>query len=147
MEAGQALVNEISAAVYVIPTDGQESDGTLTWDSTTLIVVTARTAGEQGIGWTYGSPAVAGVVTGMLAGVVTGTDVMDLPGMFERMNRAVRNVGREGIASMAISAVDIALWDLKARLLQVPVVALTGRAHPEVPVYGSGGFITYDDTQ
>ena len=46
---------------------------------------------------------------------------------------------------MAISAVDIALWDLKARLLGCPLAGLLGRARDAVPVYGSGGFTSYDD--
>jgi L-alanine-DL-glutamate epimerase-like enolase superfamily enzyme len=120
MGPGQALVDTVNSAVYVIPTDSRESDGTLSWDSTTLIVVTARAAGAEGLGWTYGSPAVASVVADQLAGIVTGTDVMDLPGTFDRMNRAIRNIGREGIASMAISAVEIALWDIKARAPRGP---------------------------
>jgi L-alanine-DL-glutamate epimerase-like enolase superfamily enzyme len=59
------------------------------------------------------------------------------------MMRTVRNVGHPGLASMAISAVDVALWDLKARLLDVPLVTLLGAARTSVPVYGSGGFTSY----
>jgi L-alanine-DL-glutamate epimerase-like enolase superfamily enzyme len=143
----QGQLESMSAAAYVIPTASKEADGTLDWDSTTMIVVTARAAGQSGLGWTYGSAAAAGVVSGLLAGVVAGTDPMDVPGAAEKMNRAVRNVGREGIASMAISAVDIALWDLKARLLDVPLAALLGQVRLDVPIYGSGGFTTYDDRQ
>ena len=63
------------------------------------------------------------------------------------MIRAVRNIGRPGIAATAISAVDIALWDLKARLLGCPLAGLLGQARPSVPVYGSGGFTSYDARQ
>jgi L-alanine-DL-glutamate epimerase-like enolase superfamily enzyme len=59
------------------------------------------------------------------------------------MVQAIRNLGRPGISSMGISAVDIALWDLKARLLEVPLVSLLGRVRDHVPVYGSGGFTSY----
>ena len=61
------------------------------------------------------------------------------------MVRAVRNLGRPGLVSYAISAVDTALWDLKATLLGVPVSRLLGQARDAVPVYGSGGFTTYDE--
>jgi L-alanine-DL-glutamate epimerase-like enolase superfamily enzyme len=61
------------------------------------------------------------------------------------MVRACRNIGRPGAVSCAISAVDIALWDCKARLLGVPLADLFGRCTEEVAIYGSGGFITYDD--
>jgi len=142
--AGPA-VTDLAADVYVIPTDAPEADGTLAWDQTTLVLVTARAAGESGIGWTYGAAAAAGVVTGVLAGVVTGRDALDVTGVAEAMTRAVRNIGREGIAATAISAVDIALWDLKARLLGLPLSGLLGRAREDVPVYGSGGFTCYDE--
>jgi L-alanine-DL-glutamate epimerase-like enolase superfamily enzyme len=59
------------------------------------------------------------------------------------MLRSVRNMGRPGIASHAIAAVDIALWDLKARILNLPLVQLLGAARRGIPVYGSGGFTSY----
>src|SRR5947209_1024370 len=59
------------------------------------------------------------------------------------MVRAIRNLGRPGVCSMAVAAVDGALWDLKARLLDLPLVSLLGAARTAVPVYGSGGFTSY----
>lgn len=147
MEPVETPVESVTAAVYAIPTDSPESDGTLAWELTTMIVATASAADLTGLGWTYGSPAAAGVITDHLAPVVAGGDAMDVPGAAERMNRAVRNLGREGIAAMAISAVDIALWDLKARILDMPLAGLIGQVRPDVPIYGSGGFISYDDDQ
>ncbi|HTZ25636.1 MAG TPA: enolase C-terminal domain-like protein [Streptosporangiaceae bacterium] len=140
-------VREITTAVYVIPTDAPEADGTLTWDATTMVLARVTAGAEQGIGWTYAAAAAQGVITDMLAGVVAGRSALDVPGAAEAMTRAVRNVGRPGIAATAISAVDIALWDLKARLLGCPLTGLLGRAHASVPVYGSGGFTSYDDGQ
>jgi L-alanine-DL-glutamate epimerase-like enolase superfamily enzyme len=137
-------VDDMSAAVYVIPTDAPEADGTLTWNETTMVLVAARAGGERGIGWSYAAAAAAGVVADVLADVVVGRSALDVAGAAEAMARAVRNIGREGIAATAISAVDIALWDLKARLLGLPVASLLGRARRDVPVYGSGGFTSYD---
>jgi L-alanine-DL-glutamate epimerase-like enolase superfamily enzyme len=137
-------VDDMSAAVYVIPTDAPEADGTLTWNETTMVLVAARADGELGIGWSYAAAAAAGVVADVLADVVVGRSALDVAGAAEAMARAVRNIGREGIAATAISAVDIALWDLKARLLGLPVASLLGRARRDVPVYGSGGFTSYD---
>jgi L-alanine-DL-glutamate epimerase-like enolase superfamily enzyme len=140
-------VRELGTAVYVIPTDAPEADGTLAWRETTMLLVTARAGGEQGIGWSYAAAAAQRVVTDVLADVVTGRSALDVPGAAEAMARAVRNIGRPGIAATAISAVDIALWDLKARLLGCPLARLLGRASDSVPVYGSGGFTSYDDRQ
>ena len=111
------------------------------------MLVTAQAGGEEGTGWTYAAGAAASVVTDMLAGVVRGRSAFDIPGASEAMARAVRNIGRPGVAATAISAVDVALWDLKARLLGLPVTDLLGRARQHVPVYGSGGFTSYDEQQ
>src|SRR4029077_9998010 len=108
---------------------------------------TARAGRTTGIGWTYAAAAARKVITGVLAGVVTGRSALDVPGAAEAMARAARNIGRPGIAATAISAVDIALWDLKARLLGASVAHLLGQARDSVPVYGSGGFTSYDDGQ
>jgi L-alanine-DL-glutamate epimerase-like enolase superfamily enzyme len=141
------VVTAVDTAVYVIPTDAPEADGTLAWDKTTMVVVTAHAGGEQGLGWSYASAAAQTVITEMLADVVTGRSAFDIAGTTEAMTRQVRNIGRPGVAATAISAVDIALWDLKARLLGRSLTDLLGRAGQEVPVYGSGGFTSYDDTQ
>ncbi|MGW3862209.1 hypothetical protein ACWEDZ_12025 [Streptomyces sp. NPDC005047] len=133
-------------SVFTVPTDLPGGDATLTWDSTTMVLVEAAAADRTGIGWTYGSPATARVVTDELAQIVTGHDAFAVPAANERMSRAVRNTGRPGIAAGAISAVDTALWDLKARLLDLPLVRLLGAAQESVLVYG-GGFTTYDDEQ
>ena len=138
-------IDSIEAAVYTVPTDAPEADGTLSWDSTTMVLVTVRAAGSTGIGWTYGPAACATVVRGLLADVVRGRDALDVGGTFDAMVKAVRNAGRPGAVGYAISAVDVALWDLKARLLDLPLHRLLGAVRETVPVYGSGGFTTYDD--
>ena len=141
---GQA-VTAVETAVYVIPTDAPEADGTLAWDKTTMVLVTVRADGEQGLGWSYASAAARTVITEMLTDVVTGRSALDIAGAAEAMARQVRNIGRPGVAATAISAVDIALWDLKARLLGQSLAGLLGPARQHVPVYGSGGFTSYDD--
>jgi len=145
--ADAPVLDDIEAAVYVIPTDAPEADGTLAWSETTMVLVTARAGGEQGIGWTYAAAAAATVVADMLAGTVLGRSAFDVTGATEAMARAVRNIGRPGVAAMAISAVDVALWDLKARLLGLPAADLLGRVREHVPAYGSGGFTSYDEHQ
>ncbi|WP_068157317.1 enolase C-terminal domain-like protein [Rhodococcus phenolicus] len=137
-------VTAVTAAAYTIPTDTAEADGTLAWQSTTLVLVQVSAGRQVGTGWTYAPAAAAAVVAGILADLVTGADPVDVPGLHENMVRAIRNAGRPGIAGCALSAVDLALWDLKARLWGVPLHRLLGApAAVEVPVYGSGGFTTY----
>jgi L-alanine-DL-glutamate epimerase-like enolase superfamily enzyme len=144
---GDPLVDRVETAVYTVPTDAPEGDGTLAWDSTTMVVVQVHGGGATGLGYTYGAAATAHVVEQQLADVVTGLSAWDVPAANEAMNRAVRNAGRPGLIAGAVSAVDIALWDLKARLLGLPLTRLLGRSRTEVPVYGSGGFTTYDEDQ
>jgi L-alanine-DL-glutamate epimerase-like enolase superfamily enzyme len=139
-------VRSLRAASYVIPTDAPEADGTLAWDKTTLVVVHAAAGGRVGTGWTYCDSAAVPLLAGVLAGVVTGRNVLDVPAINAAMQRAVRNFGNCGIAAMAISAADIALWDLKARLLGTALSTLLGRPGP-VAIYGSGGFTSYDSQQ
>jgi L-alanine-DL-glutamate epimerase-like enolase superfamily enzyme len=142
-----ASIEGMTTAAYVIPTDRAESDGTFEWNDTTVIVVEVRAAGETGLGYTYGHRAVATVISETLADVVVGHDAMNVAGAWDAMNRAVRNAGHAGIAATAIAGVDNALWDLKARLLGVPLVSLLGAVRSEIEVYGSGGFTSYSIEQ
>ncbi len=142
-----AKVDRLTAVVYTIPTDSPEADGTLHWDSTTLIVAEAHGGGRSGLGYTYTHGCAAALITGMLSEAVQGKDAMDPPGAWHAMQRQVRNIGREGIAATAISAADVAIWDLKCQLLDLPLAALLGRYRDAVPIYGSGGFTSYSDEQ
>jgi L-alanine-DL-glutamate epimerase-like enolase superfamily enzyme len=140
----EAPVERLEVAEFTVPTDTPESDGTLEWDSTTLVVVHVEGGGERGLGYTYAHAAAATLIDDTLRNVVEGQDAFAIPAAWEALGRRVRNVGRPGIAACAISAIDAALWDLKARLLDVPLCALLGQARETVPVYGSGGFTSYD---
>jgi L-alanine-DL-glutamate epimerase-like enolase superfamily enzyme len=133
-------------SVYTVPTDAPEADGTLAWDSTTMVIAEVSAGDATGTGWTYGPPAVGDFLRDNLASLVEGRDPLDIPAVHDAMCRSVRNAGRQGIAGGAISALDIALWDLKARLLELPLARVLGVCHERVPVYGSGGFTTYHDT-
>jgi len=141
--AGGPAVVRLDVSAYTIPTDFPESDGTFEWDSTTIVVVEAEAGHARGLGYTYADTATAELVRSRLAPAVEGRDAMDVQGSWVAMVEGIRNLGRPGIGSMAIAAVDVALWDLKARLLDVPLATLLGRVHEKVPVYGSGGFTSY----
>ncbi len=137
-------IQRVEVGAYRIATDAPESDGTIAWDSTTIVVVEVLAGDERGLGYAYADAAAAHLIEGTLAGVVEGRDAMAVAGAWQAMVRAVRNIGRPGIASSAISAVDVALWDLKARLLGLPLADLLGRVRDGVAIYGSGGFTSYD---
>jgi L-alanine-DL-glutamate epimerase-like enolase superfamily enzyme len=138
-------VERLEVSAYTVPTDSPESDGTLRWDSTTIILVEVAGGGETGLGYTYGDVSVGKLIESKLAGLVEGRDAMNVQASWAAMQHALRNVGTPGVGSMAVAAVDTALWDLKAKLFDLPLATLLGRFHEGVPVYGSGGFTSYSE--
>lgn len=142
-------IDRIEVSAYRIPTEQQphESDGTATWSATVLVLVEVVAGGKAGTGWSYANEATATFVRERLASIVTGANAFDTRFLWQRMVHAVRNDGRSGLASYAIGAVDVALWDLRARLLDVALCDLFGVARDDVAIYGSGGFTSYDVTR
>ncbi len=140
-------IDGIAVSHYTVPTDFPESDGTLQWDKTTIVLVEASAGGKRGIGYTYADEATASLANGVLRTVIAGMSALSPAAAYESMWHRIRNLGRPGICSMAISAIDCALWDLKARLLNVSLVALLGQVRQGATIYGSGGFTSYSDEQ
>jgi len=141
-------ISGVEVTLCTIPTQKPEADGTLAWSETGVVIVEPRTeGGAQGLGYAWGNAAVAALVERSLAGVVEGWDIRDSSGWWGAMVRSIRNFGRPGICSMAIAALDIALWDTKARCLDQPLHRLLGPVRDRVPIYGSGGFtsLSVDD--
>jgi L-alanine-DL-glutamate epimerase-like enolase superfamily enzyme len=138
-------ISALRAAAFRIPTETPETDGTLSWESTSLVLVQLEAGDEVGLGYTYADGALVPLLLGLLAEVLKGRDSFDICGCWNAMQRAVRNLGRSGLAACAISAADAALWDLKARHLGVALASLLGPARAAVPIYGSGGFTNYTD--
>ncbi|GJF11922.1 mandelate racemase [Mycolicibacterium cyprinidarum] len=142
-----SIIEHLDIDSYTVPTPGPEADGTLQWDSTTAVVVHAHAGDRAGVGWTYSSPAAACVITEHLATVVVGRESADVTDAWQAMHRACRNLGTRGLVMQAISAVDIALWDLKAQLCELPLVEMFGQTRAAAPIYGSGGFTNLDDDE
>ena len=140
---GRVPIDGADVRAFTIPIDGSESDGTLTWDETTAVVVTAYAGAERGLGYTYGDQAVAALVESKLIGLIEGGDAMRPAAISAAIQTQLRNAGRPGVGAMAASAVDVALWDLKARLLGLPLADVLPRFHERVAIYGSGGFTNY----
>jgi L-alanine-DL-glutamate epimerase-like enolase superfamily enzyme len=147
MTVADVSIGAVRAAAYRIPTEQPESDGTLEWDSVTVVVAEVDAGEHTGIGYTYAEAVAAALISDTLAGVVGGRDALAVPGAWWAMVTAVRNLGWPGAGAMAISALDVALWDLKAKLLEVCLADLLGRVHSEVPIYGSGGLTSYGEQE
>ncbi|WP_328698908.1 enolase C-terminal domain-like protein, partial [Burkholderia sp. 8Y] len=143
----EAPIEAVRARAYTIPTDRPEADGTYAWKSTTLVVAEVSAAGKTGIGYTYNDASAASLVEATLAPTLIGEDAWNVDALWLRMQQRVRNIGRSGLAATAISALDCALWDVKARLLDMPLARLLGAMRSHVPLYGSGGFTTYTDDE
>jgi L-alanine-DL-glutamate epimerase-like enolase superfamily enzyme len=136
-------IKSIRVSCYTVPTETPESDGTLKWEKTTLVLVEATAGGREGIGYSYADVSTARLIESLLAEVVKGMKALDVPAAHSAMLHKIRNLGRPGIVSMAISAVDSALWDLKAKLLDCSLLDLLGAARESAEIYGSGGFTSY----
>jgi L-alanine-DL-glutamate epimerase-like enolase superfamily enzyme len=140
-------IERVSVESYTIPTDQPESDGTYEWDHTTIVIVIINAGGKQGLGYTYANNETGELIKKTLHNAIIGADALSPQLIYMSMWRQVRNLGRPGICSMAISAVDCAVWDLKARLLGIPLVTLLGQVREGAIVYGSGGFTSYSDNK
>lgn len=140
-------IESVRVQAFKVPTDFPESDGTIEWDSTTVVLVEATGGGKAGIGFTYASASTGALIREKLAEAIRGQPAFDIGGAVRRMTRVVRNLGQPGVSAMAVSAVDIALWDLKARLLELPLVKVLGAVGPSITTYGSGGFTSYSLAQ
>ncbi|GJH17503.1 mandelate racemase [Caballeronia novacaledonica] len=141
----KAPIETVRTGAYTIATDKPEADGTFAWSSTTLVIAEVVAAGKTGLGYTYSDASVRNLIDATLAPTLIGEDAWNVEALWLRLQQRVRNIGRSGAAATAISALDCALWDVKARLLDIPLARLLGLSRARVPIYGSGGFTTYTD--
>lgn len=147
MTSSDPKIADTTATAYTVPTDAPEADGTFAWNSTTMVVVEMCCGDATGLGYTYSHKTAAPLARELMKQHVEGRSPFDTNALFSSMRKAQRNYGREGIAATALSAIDIALWDLKAKLLGKPLCSVLGQMREGAPVYGSGGFTTYSDEQ
>ncbi len=147
MPGTKASITSARISAYTIPTETPEADGTADWDSTTVVVVEITADNSRGLGFSYASEAAAKVAQQLIEKVVLGRDAFDIPAIHHAMDRLSRNWGRPGMVSSAIAAVDIALWDLKAKALGQSLLTLLGRTRDAISAYGSGGFTSYTEAQ
>src|SRR5579859_2720855 len=97
------VIEKITVSTYTIPTASPESDGTLSWDHTTLVLVEANAAAVTGVGFTYADEATAKVIQNTLKKQVENQSAFSVHRPWQAMLRSIRNLGRPGICSMAIA--------------------------------------------
>lgn len=147
MTSRRPTIDHVQVDAFRFPTPGPEADGTLEWDATTAVTVQLRAGEATGLGWTYSSPAASTLIASHFAPLLIGRAAHDITAAGAALQGKSRNFGIGGLAMQAISAVDVALWDLKAKVLDVPLAELLGTCRTRVPIYGSGGFITSSDAE
>lgn len=138
-----APIASVAVESYTIPTDRPESDGTLEWDSTTLVLARISAGGREGVGYGYADTATARLIVDKIAPLLAGRDALAINARWRDMAIALRNLGRPGLCSMAMSVVDAALWDVKGQCFGLSLASLLGKARDAIPIYGSGGFTSY----
>src|SRR4051794_24886401 len=97
-----ARVESLTVGTYTVPTDAPEADGTMSWDSTTMVLVRLEAHGCTGLGWTYGPGACASTIDSLLGELVLGSDPLDVGRTHLEMQHALRNAGRPGVGAMAL---------------------------------------------
>ena len=140
------MITDLVIDSYSIPTHEPESDGTFEWEKTIIILVRIFAGGQTGLGYTYGDLSTAVFIRENLKPVALGQDVFSST-LWDEMRMKCRNLGIPGIGSMAVSAVDIALWDLRGKILGLPVYVLAGKHKNRIAAYGSGGFTSYTNAR
>ncbi len=135
--------SRLRVSVFQVATSSPESDGTLEWDKTVMVTAEITREGQTGFGYTYADVATAHFIEEHLAGIILAADPQAVESNFASMERAVRNVGRDGVAATAIAALDMAGWDLKAKLNGQSFIDLIGPRRTSIDAYGSGGFTSY----
>jgi L-alanine-DL-glutamate epimerase-like enolase superfamily enzyme len=141
----------LEARALRLPVERPTRISTRTLDNRDYVIVSARRSDGDavGIGYAYagttGGRMLAEIVNELLAPVVVGRDGGDIVGAWERMYQETLLVGRRGGVLRAMSAVDIALWDLAAKRVALPLAVLLGGRTGAVPAYASGGYYRPDD--
>jgi len=139
-------IAELDVRVVRLPVKEPTRISTRILDKRDYVVVTLRRdeGDEEGMGYIYagtaGGVVVAMAIRDLLEPVLMGRDADDPVSAWEAMYQAALLLGRRGAALRAISAVDIALWDLAAKRAGLPLSVLLGGGRAPVPVYASGGY-------
>ena len=135
-------IEGLETAYYRLPLEAMGDAGHGAIDSEEIVTVKVRAESLEGHGYAYtigrGGRALRALIEHDLAPLVTGRDARDIAGLWNLMWQRLLYVGRGGLASFAIAAVDIALWDLRGLRERKPLYLLLGAKARDIPAYGSG---------
>ena len=135
--------------VYLVETriKGNFADSTRNVETIGFVIVEITTNdGLKGIGTTYhevGGEAIREMVLKGIGPKILGRNPFETESIYEEIFHYMRGVGRKGLAFCAYSAIDIALWDIKAQMVGLPLYRLLGGSRTELPIYASGGWTSY----
>jgi L-alanine-DL-glutamate epimerase-like enolase superfamily enzyme len=108
-----------------------------------FVVVEIQTKGGlTGMGYLMplrgGTETLDACIRHMMAPMIIGRDATEIEGIWQSLWKGTYWMGRMGVAVFALSAIDIALWDIVGKRANLPLCRLWGKARAEVPAYGSG---------
>jgi L-alanine-DL-glutamate epimerase-like enolase superfamily enzyme len=139
-------ISAIDSCILTVPTSKQMA---LEFPHHRLVVAQIATdQGLQGLGYSLvfgggGAESVLAYLDARLKPLLLGEDPLAVERLWEKMYRGDRGIRRVGIAGMALSALDIGLWDLVGKAAGLPLYRLWGAANERVACYGSGGWSKY----
>jgi L-alanine-DL-glutamate epimerase-like enolase superfamily enzyme len=133
------------------PVTGGFTDATRAVETLGFTIVRITTdQGLEGIGVTYhevGGEATKALIERNIAHKLVGRDPLETEVLWSELTTYLRGVGRKGLLFCALSAIDIALWDLKGKIFGVPLYRLLGGNKTHIPVYASGGWTSFSDEE
>jgi len=132
-------IDNVRVAAYEVPTDRPESDGTLKWKATTCVICEVTAGKVTGLGYTYSDASIARLINSKLASLVIGKDAFATAALHQVLKHELRNLGDVGLGAMAVSALDVALWDALAIASGQKLAAMLGGEAKPVRAYNSSG--------
>ena len=141
-------ITAIDSCVLTVPTPKPMS---LEFPHHKLVVAEIATdQGIKGLGYSLvfgggGAEAVPTYLDTRLKPLLLGEDPLAVERLWEKMYRGDRGVRRVGLAGMALSALDIGLWDIAGKAAKLPLYKLWGAFTDRIPAYGSGGWGKYSE--
>ena len=142
-------IERITARAIRVPVERPTRMSTRNLDRREYLLVEVESGGVVGVGYSYagtrGGLLLAAAVDEVLAPVLKYRGEDKILSLWQEMYQEALLLGRRGAVLRAVSALDIALWDLRAKLCGVPLCVLLGGSTDPVPAYASGGYYRPDE--